>query len=75
MTKGGKATTEKGAQDKGQNALVAAFMRAVKTGDAAPIPLAEIAAVTEATFAIEDALRTGAVVVLGARTASTSGRA
>ena len=44
-------------QDKGQAALVAAFLAAAKSGGPAPIPLADLAAVSEATLAIERALR------------------
>jgi polar amino acid transport system substrate-binding protein len=62
ITRDGQRKTQKSAQDKGQTALVAAFMRAAKSGEAPPIPLVELEAVTRATFAIEDSLRTGAVV-------------
>jgi polar amino acid transport system substrate-binding protein len=64
VSKEGRQTIAKSAQDKGQQALVAAFMSAVKKGGEPPIPLSELAAVTEATFAIEEALRSGAVVGL-----------
>ncbi len=61
---GGKTRTIRGAQDKGQAALVQAFVAASRGQTPAPIPLAELAAVTDATFAIEDSLRLGAVVAL-----------
>ncbi len=64
VTQGGKQKSEKAAQDKGQARLVAAFMDAVRRGGPPPIPLAEIAAVTEATFAVEEALRLGGTVAL-----------
>jgi predicted dehydrogenase/threonine dehydrogenase-like Zn-dependent dehydrogenase len=67
LSKEGRQTVTKGAQDKGQTALVSAFMNAVRNGSQMPIPLEELAAVTEATFAIEEALRTGAVVALSTR--------
>jgi len=67
VTQGGKQKSEKAAQDKGQARLVAAFMDAVRRGGPPPIPLAEIAAVTEATFAVEEALRLGGTVVLSSR--------
>ena len=54
---GGKAKTVKAAQDKGQGALVAAFLAAARGKGEAPIPLEEIAAVSRATLAIEEALR------------------
>lgn len=65
ITTGGKAATTKGNQDKGQTAMVKAFVEATHTGAAAPIPLAELVAVTEATFAIEEALRQGGTVSFG----------
>lgn len=63
-TASGKATTRKGAQDKGQQALVAAFMAAVRRKAPAPIALDELAAVTRATFAIEDSLRRGTEIAV-----------
>ena len=54
---GGKSKTVKQAQDKGQSALVAAFLEAAKGKAPAPIPLDEIDAVSRATIAIEEALR------------------
>lgn len=51
-------------QDKGQRGLVATFLESVRNSTQPPIPLAELAAVTDATFAIEEAVRTrGAVSV------------
>ena len=64
ITAGGKATTVKSAQDKGQAALVQAFVTAARGEGPAPIPVEELATVTSATFAIEDALRAGAPCVL-----------
>ncbi len=54
---GGKAKSVKAAQDKGQAALVAAFLDAARGKAPAPIPLAELDAVSRATIAIEEALR------------------
>ena len=54
---GGKAKTVKAAQDKGQTALVAAFLAAARGEAEAPIPLDEIEAVSRATLGIEEALR------------------
>ena len=56
---GGKVKTTKAAQDKGQSALVAAFLDAARGKGEAPIPLDEIGAVSHATIAIEEALRAG----------------
>jgi polar amino acid transport system substrate-binding protein len=61
----GRQRVEKAAQDKGQNAFVAAFLAATSSNWPAPIPLAELAAVTAATFAIETSLREGAPVAFG----------
>jgi predicted dehydrogenase len=44
-------------QDKGQNALASAFLTAIKTGAAAPIPLDEILEVSRATVAVSEAAR------------------
>lgn len=64
LAAGGHArTTKSSAQDKGQAGLVSAFLQAVKTGGPAPIPCADLRAVTGATFAIEAALRTGGVAL------------
>lgn len=62
VTRAGKSAMSKGAQDKGQGALVAAFLEAARGKRAAPIPLKELRAVTEATFAIEESLRIGTPV-------------
>jgi predicted dehydrogenase len=44
-------------QDKGQRACAEAFVRAVRAGGPAPIPLAEILEVSRASIAIAEALR------------------
>mgnify|MGYP002084332812 CR=1 FL=1 len=64
ITSGGKTVASKGVQDKGQTALVAAFVDAVRGKCGPPIALAELAATTQATFAIEESLRIGAPVAL-----------
>ncbi len=69
ISRGGRTTTVKAAQDKGQKALVAAFVAATRGEGEPPISLAEIEAVSEATLAIEEALRTGATEATGARVA------
>jgi polar amino acid transport system substrate-binding protein len=57
---GGRETVTKlGNQDKGQPNEVAAVCAMVKTGGAAPIALADLAATTRATFRIRESLRTG----------------
>jgi predicted dehydrogenase/threonine dehydrogenase-like Zn-dependent dehydrogenase len=62
VTAGGKAHVTKSAQDKGQRALVAAFLAATRGEAPPPIPLAELFAVSQATLAIQESLRTGASV-------------
>jgi polar amino acid transport system substrate-binding protein len=52
-------------QDKGQRAMLAAFLDAVKDGRPSPIPLAELLAVTRATFRIVDSARARAAVAVG----------
>ncbi|WP_371054395.1 bi-domain-containing oxidoreductase [Rhodosalinus sp. K401] len=51
-------------QDKGQRALMAAFVAAIREGGAPPIPEPEIFAATEASLALEQAVRTGRAVPL-----------
>ncbi len=56
------------ARDKGQNAELAAFVKAVRTGGPMPVPLRSLVATTTATLAVETALAAGAPVTLaGAR--------
>ncbi|GGY51589.1 bi-domain-containing oxidoreductase [Streptomyces omiyaensis] len=52
------------ARDKGQNAELAAFVRAVRGGGPMPVPLESLVATTAATLAVETALGTGAPVTL-----------
>jgi hypothetical protein len=52
--------------------MVSAFMGTVRRQGAPSILYAELAAETEATFAIEEAVRTGPVVVVGATHAATA---
>jgi predicted dehydrogenase/threonine dehydrogenase-like Zn-dependent dehydrogenase len=44
-------------QDKGQNTCSAAFVKSLKAGEAAPIPLEEILEVSRATIAVSEAAR------------------
>ena len=61
---GGRRRVLRRRQDKGQRALMAAFVAALREGGPPPIPEAEIYAATEATFALEQAVRTGRAVTL-----------
>ncbi|WP_329139097.1 bi-domain-containing oxidoreductase [Streptomyces sp. NBC_00670] len=56
------------ARDKGQEAELAAFVRAVRTGGPMPVPLESLVATTAATLAVRTSLASGAPVTLaGAR--------
>ncbi|WP_435283570.1 bi-domain-containing oxidoreductase [Streptomyces koelreuteriae] len=52
------------ARDKGQNAELAAFVRAVRTGGPMPVPLESLVATTSATLAVRAGLAGGAPVTL-----------
>ncbi|MFE0205393.1 bi-domain-containing oxidoreductase [Streptomyces sp. NPDC058985] len=54
------------ARDKGQNAELAAFIRAVRTGRPMPVPLESLVATTTATLAVQTSLAGGAPVTLAA---------
>jgi predicted dehydrogenase/threonine dehydrogenase-like Zn-dependent dehydrogenase len=56
---GRETRTRLRAQDKGQSEQARAVCAALLEGDAAPIPLEQLAATTRATFRILDSLRTG----------------
>ncbi|MEU6141095.1 bi-domain-containing oxidoreductase [Streptomyces sp. NPDC047081] len=52
------------ARDKGQNAELAAFVKAVRTGEPMPVPLQSLVATTAATLAVQAGLAGGAPVTL-----------
>ncbi|GAA2066398.1 bi-domain-containing oxidoreductase [Streptomyces albiaxialis] len=52
------------ARDKGQNAELAAFVKAVRTGGPMPVPLESLVATTAATLAVRTGLAAGAPVTL-----------
>ncbi|WP_430377858.1 bi-domain-containing oxidoreductase [Streptomyces sp. B1-3] len=52
------------ARDKGQNAELAAFVKAVRTGGPMPVPLQSLVATTAATLAVQTALAGGVPVTL-----------
>ncbi|MEV6504881.1 bi-domain-containing oxidoreductase [Streptomyces sp. NPDC051642] len=52
------------ARDKGQNAELAAFIKAVRTGGPMPVPLESLVATTAATLAVQAGLADGAPVTL-----------
>ncbi|NNL66147.1 MAG: Gfo/Idh/MocA family oxidoreductase, partial [Myxococcales bacterium] len=51
-------------QDKGQQTAIAETLAAVRSGSPSPIPLAEVSAVSRATFAILESCRSGVPVEL-----------
>jgi len=63
ITRGGRTTRSKGAQDKGQKALAAAFIAATRGDGPPPFAMDELVAVSEATLLIDEAVRTGAVAM------------
>jgi predicted dehydrogenase len=60
----GSAQPWKGAQDKGFNAALSAFVAAVKSGGPAPIDEAELIETSAATLAVLESLRSGETVQL-----------
>jgi predicted dehydrogenase len=60
----GKTETSKSGQDKGHRREVELTVEAMRHGSPPPIPFAELIEVTEATFAIEEAIRTQRTVPL-----------
>jgi polar amino acid transport system substrate-binding protein len=71
VTRGSKRSVVRAAQDKGQGALIASFLRATRGEAPPPIPLEELEAVTAATFAIEESLSSSAAcAVAGEQTKS-----
>jgi predicted dehydrogenase/NADPH:quinone reductase-like Zn-dependent oxidoreductase len=67
LSRGGKTETSKRSRDKGHRREMELTIDAMKQGKAAPIPFDELVEVTEATFAIEEAMRTQRCVSLGSR--------
>jgi predicted dehydrogenase/threonine dehydrogenase-like Zn-dependent dehydrogenase len=65
LSRKGKAETLKSGQDKGHRREMELTIAAMKQGEEAPIPFAELMEVTEATFAIEEAIRAGKAILVG----------
>ena len=65
LSRHGKTETWKSAQDKGHRREMELTIAAMKQGKEAPIPFAELIEVTEATFAIEEAIRTQKTILVG----------
>jgi predicted dehydrogenase len=73
LSRNGKIETLKGTLDKGHRREIELTLEAMKQGKEAPIPFEEVIEVTEATFAVEEAIRTQRTVGLDARAADSSG--
>jgi predicted dehydrogenase/threonine dehydrogenase-like Zn-dependent dehydrogenase len=62
---GRRTRTRKASQDKGYDEEISAFLKAVRGQGPMPISIESLAATTRATFAMEEALRTGVPVRVG----------
>ena len=60
--KDGKKKEERGAQDKGWKAEMAAFVESIKSGKEAPILYEQIVGVTKSTFAVVESLRSRSTI-------------
>lgn len=65
LSRNGKTETLKSGQDKGHRREMEVTIAAMKKGEEAPISFAELMEVTEATFAIEEAIRTQKTILVG----------
>jgi predicted dehydrogenase len=65
LSRNGKTETSKGGQDKGHRRELELTVEAMKHSKDAPIPFEQLIEVTEATLAIEEAIRTQRTVPLG----------
>jgi predicted dehydrogenase len=72
LSRDGKTETFKGGRDKGHRREMELTIEAMEQGKDAPIPIAELLDITEATFAVEEAIRTQRTVGLNARAADSS---
>ncbi len=73
LSRDGKTETFKGGRDKGHRREMELTIEAMERGKDAPIPFAELIEVTEATFAVEEAIRTQRTVCSDAGAADSSG--
>jgi polar amino acid transport system substrate-binding protein len=70
LARGSKTDRVRGTQDKGHQKELELTIDAIRSGQEAPIPFAELCEVTEATLAVREALATGQAVALPLRPAS-----
>lgn len=64
LARDGKITRTKARRDKGHERELELTLEAIRRGSCAPIPFAELVEVSEATLAIEEAIRVGKSVLL-----------
>jgi predicted dehydrogenase/threonine dehydrogenase-like Zn-dependent dehydrogenase len=64
LSRNGKTETLKGRRDKGHRREIELTVEAMKQSEASPISFEELVEVTEATFAVEEAIRTQQIVTL-----------
>jgi predicted dehydrogenase len=64
LTCNGKSQRTKSARDKGHNREIAMTIEAIRRGEPAPIPFAELVEVSDASFAIEESIVTGETIRL-----------
>ncbi len=62
VTKDGKTKEERGAQDKGWRAEIAALVESIQRGSEPPIPYEQLIGVTKSTFAAVESLRTHQII-------------
>lgn len=62
VTKDGKTKEERGAQDKGWKAEIAALVESIQRGNEPPIPYEQLIGVTRSTFAAVESLRTHQII-------------
>jgi predicted dehydrogenase/NADPH:quinone reductase-like Zn-dependent oxidoreductase len=74
LSRGGKTEVIKGGQDKGHRREIALTVEAMRLGKDSPISFEELAEVTQATFAVEEAIRTQRTVSLPATLGEDSSR-
>ncbi len=62
ITKDGKTKEERGAQDKGWKAEIAALVESIQRGSEPPIPYEQLIGATKSTFAAVESLRTHQII-------------
>jgi hypothetical protein len=70
LSSNGKSKRTKARRDKGHEREITATLEAIRSGGTSPIPFDELIEVSEATFAIEEAIGSGTTISLNSRQAS-----